>query len=166
MVLAAVFCAMVFTMTWIAIPTPSFGNINLGDCMVILSACFLGGSYAVFAGGIGAALCDIASGYAIYAPGTFFIKGLMVVVILLLRKLVLKSDKNISLIISGACAELVMAIGYFTYESLVLGYGLGAIVNVPFNLIQGLANLVAAVFLFAVMKRAGIVKAITENKKS
>ena len=82
-VFAAVFCALVFTMTFISIPAPSVGNINLGDCMVILSACLIGGWYGVFAGAVGSALCDLANGYAIYAPGTLIIKALMVVVILM-----------------------------------------------------------------------------------
>ena len=94
LVLSAVFCALVFTMTFIAIPAPSVGNINLGDCMVILSACLIGGWYGVFAGAVGAALCDLASGYAIYAPGTLVIKALMVIVVLIVRRFVLKNIKS------------------------------------------------------------------------
>lgn len=163
LVLAAVFCAMVYTMTWISIPAPTIGNINLGDCMVILCACLLGNSYAVFAGGIGAALCDLASGYAIYAPATFVIKALMVVVILLMRKYIFKSEKYISLIIPGFCAELIMIAGYFIYEAFTLGYGLGAIMNAPFNFLQSAINLIVAVLLYAMLKKAGLVKMITEN---
>ena len=85
-VLSAVFCSLVFTMTWVSIPAPSVGNINLGDCMVILSGCLLGSWYGVAAGALGAALCDLASGYVIYAPGTFIIKTLMVFVIILMKK--------------------------------------------------------------------------------
>ena len=163
LVLAAVFCALVFTMTFISIPAPSVGNINLGDCMVILSACLIGGWYGVFAGAVGSALCDLAGGYAIYAPGTLLIKALMVIVILLVRKLVLKNNKPLSLVVSGICAEIVMIIGYFIYEAFVLGYGMGAIMNIPFNAIQGVLNLIAAVVLFATLKKAGILKLFSDN---
>ena len=158
LVLSAVFCALVFTMTWVAIPAPSVGNINLGDCMVILSASLIGGWYGTLAAALGASLCDIASGYTIYAPGTFIIKALMVVVIILLRKVAFKNNKLLSLIVSGVCAEVVMILGYFIYEALFLGYGMGAIMNIPFNGIQGTLNLVAAYLLFVTLKKAGITK--------
>ena len=163
LVLASVFCAMVFTMTWIAIPTPSFGNINLGDCMIILSALLLGNSYAVIASGVGAMLCDIASGYTIYAPGTFVIKALMVTVIILFGKYLFKNDKQVSHIVSGAVAELVMVAGYLVYEAFVLGYGVAAVVNIPFNLVQGTVNLIVAVLLYTMLKKSGVVKAIKDS---
>ncbi len=163
LVLSAVFCALVFTMTWIAIPAPSVGNINLGDCMIILSAVLIGGWYGVFSAALGATLCDLASGYAIYAPGTFLIKALMVIVIILVRKVSFKNNRVLSLVISGLCAEGVMIIGYFIYEAIVLGYGMGAIMNIPFNAIQGIANLIAAVLLFVTLKKAGILKIFSDN---
>ncbi len=164
LMLAAVFCALVFTLTWVSFPAPTIGNVNLGDCMIILCACVLGGSYSVMAGALGAALCDLASGYVIYAPGTLVIKALMVITILLMRKFILKSDKFIALIGAGVCAEVVMIAGYFIYESLILGYGFGAIMNVPFNAIQGIVNLIVAVLLFSVLKKAGILKRITQDR--
>ncbi len=165
LVLAAVFCALVFTMTWIAIPAPTIGNINLGDCMVIISTCLLGNYYAIFVGAIGASLCDMTSGYTMYVPGTFVIKALMAIVILVMRKYIFKSNKSVSLIIPAICAEVIMVAGYFVYEAFVLGYGLGAIANAPFNLIQGVINLIAAILLFAMLKKAGLVKMITEHNK-
>lgn len=164
LVLAAVFCALVFTLTWISFPAPSIGNVNVGDCMVILCGCVLGGPYAVAAAALGAALCDLASGYAIYAPGTLVIKALMVLVILLMRKFVFKKDNLLSVIIPGACAEVMMIVGYFIYESLILGYGFGAIANAPFNAIQGVIGLVVATLLFSVLKKAGILRMVAENK--
>ncbi len=164
LVLAAIFCALVFTLTWVCVPAPMVGNINLGDCMIILSACILGGGYAVFAGAAGAALCDLASGYTIYAPATFIIKALMVIVIILMRKYLLRNNNYFSLVISAICAELVMATGYFVYEATFLGYGAGAILNVPFNLIQGAVNIIVAVFLYGVLKKSGIIKSISNSK--
>lgn len=160
LVLAAVFCAMVFTLTWVAIPTPPIGNINLGDCMILLAAFLLGGPYAILSAGIGAALCDLASGYTVYAPGTLCIKALMVCVILLFTKYIFKAEKLVTLIVSGALAELLMVVGYFIYEAFALDLGLAAIVNVPFNLIQGTINLVVAILVYTMLKKAGIVKII------
>ena len=161
-VLAAMFCALTFIMTWILVPAPTIGNINLGDCMIIFSA-YLLGPYAVLSGAVGAALCDLASGYVIYAPGTFFIKALMVAAVLLFRKRIVKSGKLTYLLISGALAEIVMIAGYFIYESLILGYGFGAAANIPFNAVQGGVNLAAAAVLFSATKNLKIVKSIIKD---
>ena len=87
----------------------------------------------------------------------------MVVVILMARKLVFKNQKSLSLVVSGVCAEVVMIIGYFIYESLILGYGMGALMNIPFNAIQGVINLIVAVVLFATLKKAGILKMFSDK---
>lgn len=158
-VLAAVFCAMSFLMTWILVPAPTVGNVNLGDCMVLFGAYILG-PYGVVSGALGAALCDLASGYVIYAPGTLLIKALMAAAVLLFRKRTVKSGKLLPFALSGALAEIVMIAGYFIYESLILGYGLGAAANIPFNAIQGAINLVAASLLFTATKNLKIVKSI------
>ncbi len=163
LVLAAIFCALVFVMTRIAIPTPPVGNINLGDCMVILCACLLGNSYGIFAAAIGAALCDLASGYAIYVPATFVIKALMVGVILIMQKHIFRNGKYISLIIPVVCAEIIMVAGYFVYEALVLGYGIGASANVPFNLIQGALNIIVAGLLLALLEKTGLIRNVGEK---
>lgn len=153
---------MVFTMTWISVPAPSVGNINLGDCMVILSAFLLGWSGAI-ASAAGAALCDLVSGYVIYAPGTFIIKALMVTAIILTRKVILKGKSGISFIVSGIIAEIIMIIGYFVYEALVLKYGVAAIANLPFNAIQGVANLIIAVLLLIVLNKSKIINVLLDK---
>jgi len=162
-VLSAMFCALIFLMTWILIPAPTIGNINLGDCMIIFAAYILG-PYAIFAGAIGAALCDLLSGYVIYVPGTFVIKALMVVVFLFMRKLILKRGRLVYLILAGALSEIVMIVGYLIYEALVLGYGVGAFANVPFNAVQGGVNLVAVAILYTATKNIKFVKSIIQNE--
>lgn len=161
-VLAAVFCAMSFLMTWILVPAPTVGNVNLGDCMVLFGAYILG-PYGVVSGALGAALCDLASGYVIYAPGTLIIKALMAAAVLLFRKRIVKSGKLLPFILSGVLAEVVMIAGYFVYESLVLGYGIGAAANIPFNAIQGGINLVVVTVLFTATKNLKVVKSIIEK---
>lgn len=156
LVMTAVFCALTFTMTWIAIPAPVFGNVNLGDCMVILAACILGGWFGAASGAVGAALCDLASGYVIYAPGTLVIKILMGAVVVLMRKRA--TNKIGYLVIAGVCAECVMIAGYFVYEAVFMGFGMGASVNIAFNCIQGALNVIVATLLYSVLKKAGIVK--------
>ncbi|MGN1083913.1 MAG: ECF transporter S component, partial [Lachnospiraceae bacterium] len=74
MVLTALFTALVCVATIIIqIPSPMQGYVNLGDCIILLSAWLLGPLYGFFAGGVGSALADLLTGYSHYAPGTLVI---------------------------------------------------------------------------------------------
>lgn len=160
LVLSALFCALVFIFTLISVPTPTVGNVNLGDCMVILSAFLLGDWYGVLASGLGASLCDMANGYAIYAPATFIIKALMVVVIIILKKYIFKKENPFFVVICGIFAEIVMILGYLLYEAFVLDLKLGALANIPFNATQGVTNIIVALLLFTALDKIGILKKI------
>ena len=157
-VYSAMFCALVFAATWISVPAPSVGNVNLGDAAVLLSAWMLGGAWAAVAAGLGAALTDLVSGYAIYAPATFLIKALMVAAVLGFCRLSVRASRSTRLfrILSAVLAELVMILGYFLYESLVLGYGWAALASIPFNAVQGALGIALAVATYELLDRAGI----------
>ena len=60
----------------IVVPLPASGYFNAGDIFVLLSAWCLGPLFGSVASAVGSALADIVSGFAIYAPATFLIKGL------------------------------------------------------------------------------------------
>ena len=157
-VLGAMFCALVYAATWISVPAPAVGNVNLGDGVLLLCAWMLGGVWAVFAAALGAALADLTMGYAVYAPATFVIKALMVLAaILIVHVLVkLRVPKWLSRVLSGVGAELVMLGGYFVYEAFILQYGIAAAANIPFNAIQSAVGVSVACLCDAVLARAGI----------
>ena len=78
MTLAALLAAFACVATMlIQVPTPTKGYVNLGDCIVNISAWLLGPVYGAAAAGIGSAMADVISGYIVYAPATLIIKGLM-----------------------------------------------------------------------------------------
>lgn len=166
LVLSAAFCALVFAATWLSFPAPTVGNVNLGDCMLIIGALVLGGPWGMVACAAGAALCDLASGYAMYAPATFVIKAVMVLIICLFVRLSQKAHikSSILVIISAIAAEAFMAFGYFIYESMVLNYGWAAAANIPFNAIQGLINIVLAFLVYAALSKAGVIKKLNSTK--
>lgn len=166
LVQSAVFCALVFAATWISVPAPTVGNVNLGDCMLIIGALLLGGPWGMAACGMGAALCDLTSGYAMYAPATFVIKAVMVLIICLFQRLSQKVHikNNVLVILSAVAAEAFMAFGYFVYESLVLGYGWAAAANIPFNAIQGFINIILAFLVYATLSKSGILGKLNTNK--
>ena len=90
LVLSSLVAALICAATaLIKLPTP-LGYIHAGDAPVVLAAYLPSPTYGFLAAGIGSCLADIFSGYAIYAPVTFLIKGGMVLVIYWIQKFPLK----------------------------------------------------------------------------
>ncbi len=159
LVLAALFAALTYVATNIIhVPIPATdGYINLGDCVVLLGAFLLGPVYGAAAGGIGSALADILSGYAVFAPGTFVIKALIAVIAALIMK-ALGSKTKAAPIVASIAGEAWMVLGYFLYESIFLGYGLAAAGSIGGNAIQAVAGVILASALYAVLSKVPQIK--------
>ena len=148
-----VFAALCFVATVIVkIPQPSGGYFNLGDAFVLLSGWFLGPAYGAVAAGLGCALADLALDGAIYAPATLVIKAAMAVLAYFIAKLFKKFIKKekfdvLPRILSALAAEAVMVGGYFFYEAVCLGLGLGAAAGIVSNVLQGLVALFGSALL-------------------
>lgn len=148
--LAALCC--VATMI-IKIPSPLKGYINLGDCMVLLAGWLLAPEYAFLSAGLGSALADVFSGYVIYAPATFAIKGVMAITAGFFFKATNnKLGKTPSRIIGGLLAEAVMILGYFLFEGIMYGFAPSA-VNIPANGVQGAAGLIIGLILVKIFEK-------------
>ncbi len=158
MIYSALLAALVLVSTqFIRVPLP-FGYLNFGDCFVILSAFVIGGSYAIAASAVGAALADVLSGYVIYAPATLAIKALMVAVILLIQKLC-KGTKHdiIRTALCAVAAELIMVAGYFLYDTAIYGLG-GAVASLGGNILQGVLAVIGGVTLVMAFGHGRIIK--------
>lgn len=151
----AMLTAMVCVATMlIRIPT-MVGYTNLGDGFILLSALLFGPFYGAVAGGIGSMLADIISGYAFYAPATLVIKGLIAVIAALLWKAMSKrgGDKVWKKILASLVAEIWMAAGYWTFETLFLGEAKAALASVPNNIAQGLVGVVLGMVLYYALSK-------------
>ena len=157
LVMTALMAALTCIATMIiVIPSPLKGYINLGDCLVLPSGWIISPDYGFFAAGLGSALADIFSGYVLYAPATFLIKGLMALIACFgFRLLGKKCNHLISRVVSGAVAEILMILGYFVYEGFLYGFAASA-VNIPANGVQGIAGLVIGIVLMKTMERSKI----------
>lgn len=148
----AVFAALVCAATMvITIPVPVTGGyIYPGDGIALLAGWMLGPVWGFAAAGIGSAMADLLLGYVVYVPGTLIIKGM----IGLLAGLIARALKRrrLSAVIAAVAAEAVMVLGYFLYESVILGYGMAAAAAVPGNLIQALGGIVIFAVLSAVLR--------------
>lgn len=152
--LAALCC--VATMI-IKIPSPLKGYINVGDCIVLLSGFMLSPMYGFLAAGIGSALADVFSGYALYAPATFVIKGVMALVAYYGYKLIKnKLGNTAARIISGTASEIIMVLGYFVFEGFIYGF-IESAVNIPANAIQGVAGIILGVILANMFEKHKII---------
>lgn len=157
----SLFAALVCAGTYIAVPLP-FGYFNLGDIFVLMSAWCLGPLYGAFAAGLGAALADVLMAYTVYAPATLITKALVVVVAYFLFKVFIRLNKNNAInavfrVLASLVGEGVMVLGYFLYESIVLGYGMAAAASIPGNCLQAICGVIGSVLLVTAMrKRYGV----------
>ena len=137
---------------FIRIPLP-LGYVNLGDAFIFLAVFLLGPLYGTIASGVGSAFADLL-GFPLYAPGTLIIKALMALLACLVYKLINKNQKLSILaeIVAGIVGAVVMAFGYFFYEILFFETAGVAIVNVPWNLLQGAVGIVLSVVIMRILK--------------
>lgn len=158
-VMAALMAALACVATMIIkIPSPLKGYINPGDCIVLTAGWMLSPAYGFLAAGIGSALADVFSGYVLYAPATFVIKGLMAVIAYFGYSLLHRKSGTLpSRIISGLTAELTMILGYFVFEGFLYGFA-PSVVNIPPNAVQGAAGLILGVVLIKIFEKNKIAK--------
>lgn len=151
--LAALCC--VATML-IRVPSPFKGYLNMGDSVVLLAGWILSPAYGVLSAGIGSFLADLFSGYGMYAPATFIIKGLMAYAAYIGYKHISKHTKELpSRIISSIIAECIMVGGYFLFEGCLYGF-LPSAINIPANAVQGVFGMIAGIILVKIFKKNNI----------
>lgn len=157
LVFSALLAALICVATaLIKVPLPIVGYVHLGDAPVILAAFMLSPSYGFLAAGIGSCLADVFSGYAVYAPVTFVIKGCMVLIVHGVVCLFGKRTKPLAVqILAGVLAELLMVLGYYIFEGFFYGFG-AALASVPFNAIQGVVGLTVGILLVYIVKKSRI----------
>lgn len=156
-VMAALMAALACVATMIIkIPSPLKGYLNLGDCVVLTAGWMLSPIYGFLAAGLGSALADLFSGYVVYAPATFLIKGCMALIAYFGFRLLHKRFSDLpSRIISGTAAEMLMILGYFVFEGCMYGFG-PSVVNIPANAVQGIAGLIIGIILTKVFVKSKI----------
>ncbi len=135
---ASVFAAVIFLAVWlIRIPLPN-GFAHAGDAIVFSLMLFLPLGYGCAAAAIGAVIADIASGYAIYAPFTFIIKPLCLIVFALFKK---NKSHIVRYAVPALIAAVLNAALYFAADGILYGVP-GALASLPGNLTQGAVSVI------------------------
>lgn len=155
LVMASLLAALCCVATLIIkIPSPLKGYLNLGDCVVLLSGWMLSPTYGFLAAGVGSALADVLAGYAVYAPATFLIKGVMAIIAhFCFRGMHAKAGNTVARITGGVLAEIAMILGYFVFECFLYGAG-ASVVNIPANGVQGIAGIIIGLILVKIFEKA------------
>lgn len=145
------------------VPSPSGGYMNLGDAVVILGAFLLGPVYGAIAGGVGPAMADLLSGYAVYVPATLAIKAVMA----LTAAGLYRALKRKGPLLCAAAAEVPMVLGYWLFDgALAAASGGGTLglcltasaAGIPSNLVQAAFGAAASTLLALALRRSGYVR--------
>ena len=157
----AIMAALVFIATFL-IKIPSLnGYTHIGDSMVIISALILGKKKGALAAGLGAALCDLLSGYMQYVIPTFLIKAIMVLIIATISENLINKTK-FAWIFGAIIGSTFQVIGYYLVEAILYGFA-GAIASVPANIIQSIVGITLAVILATVFEKSNILKKLIND---
>jgi uncharacterized membrane protein len=154
----ALLIALVFIATRfinIRLPIASSGGlVHLGNTMLFISAIVFGKKKGAIAGGFGMALFDLLSEWAIWAPFTFIVRGVMGYII---GSIAWSNDKNgnskIANIVGITISGIWMIFGYYITEVILYGNHIKAIASIPGNITQIVIGLVIGVPAAKVLKR-------------
>ncbi|MDU2489978.1 MAG: ECF transporter S component [Clostridium celatum] len=150
----AIMATLVFISTFL-IKIPSLnGYTHIGDSMVIISALILGKKKGALAAGLGAALCDLLSGYMQYIIPTFLIKAIMVLIISIIAENLINKTK-FAWILGAIIGCTFQVVGYCLVETILYGFA-GALASVPANIIQSIVGIALAVVLSTVLEKSNI----------
>ncbi|MDR1376029.1 MAG: TIGR04002 family protein [Synergistaceae bacterium] len=159
--LAALFTALIFVATAYLprIPIGSGGYIHVGDAVVYLAASFLPKRLAMVSGGLGGALADVLSGFALWAPFTLIIKvGLA---------LPFTSRGEKLLCVRNVAAPLVAFPvtmgGYYVAEWIMTGSTSVPLVSLPYNALQAAGSAALYFIIAAQMDRARLKNRLRSN---
>ncbi|WP_048815874.1 ECF transporter S component [Desulfurococcus amylolyticus] len=129
-----VFAVLVYAATIVLqIYQPATGGyFNLGESMIYVAALASGPVVAGIAGGVGAALADLTTGYQIFAPGTLVIKLLEGLVAgYLARLLRSRHQKIIGGLLGAVYASVFTGFALVKYSGIVQVGPTGFEVNIP-----------------------------------
>jgi len=154
--LVTVMMAVTATLTSVVqIPVPATGGyLHLGDMAANFAALAFGPWLGFLIAGGGMAIADLIGGFLSFAPGTLVVHGLQAVVVACLGR----NRKPWRMLLAASAGGLVVILGYFLYEWLILGTGSqegmnAALGEVPGNILQELVGLIG-VPLYVLVTRA------------
>lgn len=154
----ALLTALVFVATaFINIRLPilsSGGLVHLGNVILFAAAILFGKKKGAIAGAVGMAIFDLSSGWALWAPFTLVVRGIMGYII---GTIAYSNNKNGDSFLINILAVFVsgiwMIIGYYITEVILYGNLLAPVASIPGNITQLVVGLVLGLPLAKILKR-------------
>lgn len=144
------------------------GVVHLGDSMVFLAAVLLGRKKAFLSAAIGMCLFDLLSPYAIWAPFTFVIKGVMGYIAASIAYRSNYDGENIwNNIFAFAIAGIWMILGYYIAGVIIMHFVMKVAVGqafvlaaaeIPGNIAQVVVGMALALPLGKILKKANVIR--------
>ena len=160
MCISGIFSALVFVVTaYLHIPTYN-GYVHCGDGIIFLAACMLPLPYSVIIGALGAMLADLLTGFAIWAPGSMVIKGLMALLFCCKTSRII-TKRNLLMLLPAA---LISIAGYYVYEGIITGSFVAALAGIPGSAVQAVASSIVFVVAGIAMDKYNIKKRMLEDR--
>ena len=159
---AMMMCIIMVAIFVLRIPIPfTQGYVNLSDGIIFIAIALLDRKHSVAAASLGSMMGDVLGGFAVWAPWTFFIKGIMALITVLIIDSF--SDKCASpkarlalRIIAMICGGLFMVGGYFIAEGVMYGSWVVAALGVPWNIGQFAVGIALALAITSALSKVGI----------
>lgn len=163
MVITSILIGLVFIFTkFINIRIPisiNGGLIHMGNVMLFVTAICFGKKKGAIAGSFGMAIFDLVSGWVIWAPFTFLVRGIMGYIVGRISEK--REGKSILYNILGiTIAGIWMIIGYYFTEVILYGNFIAPITSIPGNLTQIIIGGVLGIPLAVMIKKSNVDKYI------
>ncbi|HBI93149.1 MAG TPA: ECF transporter S component [Terrisporobacter glycolicus] len=154
----ALLIALVFIATRfinIRLPIASSGGlVHLGNTMLFISAIVFGKKKGAIAGAFGMGLFDLLSEWAMWAPFTFIVRGVMGYII---GRIAWSNNKKGNSVLTNVFAIAVsgiwMIFGYYVTEIILYGNYVQPLASVPGNITQIVVGLIIGVPVAKVVKK-------------
>ena len=159
---AMMMCIIMVAIFVLRIPIPfTQGYVNLSDGIIFVAIFVLDRKHSVAAASLGSMMGDILGGFAMWAPWTFFIKGGMALIAVLIietfsEKCTSAKARIAVRIIGMICGGLFMVFGYFIAEGIMYGSWVVAALGIPWNIGQFSVGIILALVITSALQKVGI----------
>ena len=132
----------------------SGGLVHLGNVILFAAAILFGKKKGPIAGAVGMAIFDLSSGWALWAPFTLVVRGIMGYIVGTIAYSNNKNGDNFLInILAVFVSGIWMIIGYYITEVILYGNLLAPVASIPGNITQLVVGLVLGLPLAKILKR-------------
>lgn len=132
----------------------SGGLVHLGNVILFAAAILFGKKKGAIDGAVGMAIFDLSSGWALWAPFTLVVRGIMGYIVGTIAYSNNKNGDNFLInILAVFVSGIWMIIGYYITEVILYGNLLAPVASIPGNITQLVVGLVLGLPLAKILKR-------------